>query len=297
MSIGVSSYNHSRDYERVSDFLIRTYGQGEFTNWFQPTWEYMHFHPLIDAIDVSKFGIWEDGGELVAVAHQEHAPGEVFFQIARAHLNLKRSMLDFAEGSLHREENGKRSVCLYLDETDNEMKAILSQRGYRRSSRYRRDMAFLEIAKPFPLVELTKGLQLTDLQVDDDIWKVQRILHRGFDHSGEPLKTDVDGQRKMQSAPNFRKDLTVAVKEQGGEFVSYCGMWFDAKNRFAYIEPVATDPGYRRLGHGRACVLEAIRRCGDLGAKTAYVGSGQDFYRSMGFEYSQRAVMWFKEWT
>jgi predicted N-acetyltransferase YhbS len=47
--------------------------------------------------------------------------------------------------------------------------------------------------------------------------------------------------------------------------------------------PVATDPQYRRMGLGRAAVLEGVRRCAALGARRAYVGSDQAFYQALGF--------------
>ena len=73
------------------------------------------------------------------------------------------------------------------------------------------------------------------------------------------------------------------VVAPGGDFVSYCGMWYDRHNRFGYVEPVATDPDYRRRGLGRAAVLEGIRLCGVSGATVAYVGTDKPFYLSFGF--------------
>ena len=74
---------------------------------------------------------------------------------------------------------------------------------------------------------------------------------------------------------------------------AFAGLWFEPVNRFGYVEPVATDPDYRRMGLGTAAVLEGIRRCGELGAAVAYVGSGQPFYLAMGFRtlYTQRCWM------
>ena len=51
-----------------------------------------------------------------------------------------------------------------------------------------------------------------------------------------------------------------------------------------YVEPVATDPDFRRMGLGKAAVLEGIRRCGEMGAEVAYVGSDQLFYQKLGFK-------------
>jgi len=74
------------------------------------------------------------------------------------------------------------------------------------------------------------------------------LLHRGFDQPGEPPEDGLEGRRFMQWAPNFRKDLQVVVEAPNGVFASYCGMWYESVNRIAYVEPVATDPDYRRMG-------------------------------------------------
>lgn len=94
----------------------------------------------------------------------------------------------------------------------------------------------------------------------------------------------------------FRGDLVVMVEAPSGDLVSYCGIWYEAANRVAYVEPVATDPDYRRRGLGRAAVLEAIRRAKALGATRAIVISGQPFYRALGFRQVFVYYPWAKEW-
>ena len=79
-----------------------------------------------------------------------------------------------------------------------------------------------------------------------------------------------------------------------GPFVSYAGTWYEGANRYAYVEPVATDPDYRRRGLGRAAVLEGLRRCAALGATVAYVGSDLAFYRALGFEVMHTDRCWTK---
>ncbi len=100
----------------------------------------------------------------------------------------------------------------------------------------------------------------------------------------------------MQSAPNFRKDLNVVIVAPDGGFASYCGMWYEPCHRIAYVEPVATDPDYRRLGLGEAAVLEAARRCGRAGATVAYVGTAMPFYLSFGFRPMLRLSVWQRSW-
>ena len=113
-----------------------------------------------------------------------------------------------------------------------------------------------------------------------------------------PAVDGVDDRRFMQSAPNYRKDLNIAVEAPNGDFASYCGMWLEPRHAIAYVEPVATDPTYRRLGLGRAAVLEGVRRCGARGATVAYVGSAQEFYRSLGVLSTSvhGSAAWRREW-
>ena len=73
-------------------------------------------------------------------------------------------------------------------------------------------------------------------------------------------------------------------------------MWYEPVHRIAYVEPVATDPDYRRMGLGSAAVLEGIRRCGEEGATAAYVGTSRPFYQSLGFRQVYSCSAWQREW-
>jgi len=84
------------------------------------------------------------------------------------------------------------------------------------------------------------------------------------------------------------------VAAPNGNFVSYSGQWHDSVNQIAYVEPVATDPDFRRRGLGKAAVLEGIRRCGALGATVAFVGSDLEFYKAIGFRKIYTSRCWMK---
>lgn len=131
---------------------------------------------------------------------------------------------------------------------------------------------------------------------ENDLHKINRVLWRGFNHPGEPPEDGIPGRVKSQSGPDFRKDITLAVKAPNGNFVSYCGMWYSPDLDYAVVEPVATDPDYRRMGLGKAIVLEGVRRCFAEGAMAAYVGSGQQFYQDIGFTLLSATRPWTKTW-
>ena len=59
-------------------------------------------------------------------------------------------------------------------------------------------------------------------------------------------------------------------------------MWYEPECREAYLEPLCTDPSYRRLGLAKAALYEAMRRTQSMGALSCIAG-GQPFYEKVGF--------------
>ena len=157
-------------------------------------------------------------------------------------------------------------------------------------------MASFAIPDPFPPIPLLEGFRLTSLAEDCDWAKVHRALWRGFNHLGEPSMDaeELEDRQRMFDTPKAQRGLKVAVEAPNGNFVAFCGMFYEPYGRFAYVEPVATDPDYRRMGLGRAAVLEGIRRCGARGATVVYVGSDLPFYLSMGFDVIYTSDCWVK---
>ena len=96
---------------------------------------------------------------------------------------------------------------------------------------------------------------------------------------------------------NYRKDLNIVVEASDANFVSYCGMWYEPVHSIAYVEPVATDPDYRRMGLASVAVMEGIRRCGELGATVTCVVSTKPLYLSLGFRQVYNRSVWQRLWS
>jgi predicted N-acetyltransferase YhbS len=303
MTITHRQYQGSADFEAVGDFLVRHYlADNRDGNWFQPTWEYMHSHPALDESHFGNIRIWEQtssqGGEIVAVANYETSLGEAFFQVKPGYERLKPEMLAYAEDNLcETTPEGKRTLCAYINDFDSDFEGLVKAKGYEMKRDWARPISQFVIPRPFPAIEIPQGFRLKSLAEENDLYKINRVLWRGFNHPGEPSEEedDIEGRRKMQSGPNFRHDLTLVVEAPDGTFVAFCGMWHDPVNHIAYVEPVATDPDYRRMGLGRAAVWEGIRRCGAEGATVAYVGSDQTFYKAIGFKVLHYSNCWLKQ--
>ena len=299
MNIQFRHYTGADDYKRIDDFLIEHYQPGnQDGNWIEPAWEYMHFHPNLDSSSLGKIGIWEEAGKIVAVTHYEWHLGEAFFQFHPEYRHLRGEMLDYAEGNLfgQAEKDGRKYLCAYVNDNDPAFLMLVRERGYVIDKEATRPTYQFVIPEPFPAITLPEGFRLTSLAEECDREKVHRVMWRGFDHGDVPpiSEADLEERRKMFDTPSARGDLKIAVRAPNGSFVAFCGMFYQPTHQYAYVEPVATDPDYRRMGLGKACVLEGIRRCGALGARVAYVGSDQEFYKAIGFEKVYNSECWVK---
>jgi predicted N-acetyltransferase YhbS len=297
MGIHIRPYNHPYDYERVGDFLIETYAPGEvFFNWLQPRWEYMHFHSYIKKLDRRKIGVVEEGRQMVAVVHFEHDPGQIYFQVHPGYDHIKEQMLAYAEKSFRgtSSKDGRDYLAVFINQYDTALEALAQAYGYEKRTDFSEEHSRLVLDQPIAEPILPEGFSLKSLADENDFIKINRVLWRGFNHPGPAPEEHVQSRREAQRAPNFRKDLNIVVVAPEGHFVSYSGIWVVKANRVAYIEPVATDPDYRRMGLGKAAVLECVHRSAALGAEVAWVGSGQEFYLAIGFTKMFDVFPWIK---
>ena len=293
----INSYDHERDFNRVGRFLIETYRPGDtFTNWLQPRWEYMHFLPSIKQLDLSKIGIFEQNDQIIGVVHFESQPFQAYFQIRPGFEKIKPQMFDYAEQHFEgvSQSTGRMIRALYLNDFDQESIEIAMARGYHPWAHFSEQHSIYRLEGVVPESPLPEGYHIQSLADGLDLRKVNRVLWRGFDHPGPPPDEEIEGRRKGMRAPNFRRDLTIVVVTPDGNYASYCGMWIVPDNRVAYVEPVATDPDFRRRGMGKAAVLESLRRVARLGAEVAWVGSGLKFYESIGFKRMFATLPWVK---
>jgi len=291
-------YQPYSDAPKVSRFLERTYPSTDRnSNWLRARWEYMVYsgHSGLEE-ELEPIGIWEAEGKIVGMVNFEAHPGEAYFQVHFSYTHLREDMLRHAEASLCRVEGGKKQLTLYVNDFDPELERIAAEAGYVKVVDSPQVTARFDTTEDHPAISLPEGFRLTDRLENNNLRKVNRVLWRGFNHEGPPPEKYVAGRADVEKAPLFRRDLAIMVEAPSGDLVSYCGIWYEAANRVAYVEPVATDPGYRRRGLGKAAVLEAIRRTKELGATRAIVISGQEFYRAIGFQEVFAYFPWTKEW-
>jgi len=280
------------DYFKVRAFILKL-GYSEFS---YARWDWMATHSYLDKTAIGKIGIWEENGEIVGIATFDTVPGTAFCLTKPNYRGLKEQMLKYAEEYLSTPD----SFEIVIPDNDPIFQDIAARLGYVASQRKEPDSVFY-IDRTSLDYKLPEGFFITTLNESFDLSQYRRVLWRGFNHElrGEgmfafSLEDELSAKEEMLR-PNVDLDLKVAVVSPEGNFVSYCGMWYDPEGGFALVEPVATDPDYRQLGSGKAAVLEGIRRVGLLGAKLAFVGSSQQFYYSIGFRPFATSTNWKKK--
>lgn len=301
----VRHYVPDEDYERVNEFLVDLYQAGDsLVGWLQPRWEYMHFHSNVGDVDLSRIGIVDSGGDMVGLVHPEHSMALVYLQVRPGHYEVADSLIDHAidnfGGAI--ENFGGRSETLaanvlgiFCSDFDPTLVALMADRGFRFMPDLDEPASRFVVCGSIDPAPLPAGFSVVSLAEHNDLTEINRVLWRGFNHQGPPPAEGIESRRRAQQAPNFDRSLTMVAVAPNGDYASFSGMWLDPVNRVAYVEPVATDPAYRRKGLAAAAVLESMHRVAAKGAEVIWVGSDQDFYKSLGFANTCRNVLLVKD--
>lgn len=282
----------TEDYHMVRTFFVRL-GYAEFT---YTRWDWMTTHGYLDKSVLGKIGIWEDEEQIVGVATVDCQFGMGFCLALPEYAFLKKEMLLYSNENLSKD--GDFGVII-LD-TDLKFQDIAADLGFYATEEKENDAIFYLDKTPTEY-SLPEGFYITTMKETFDLYQYLRVLWKGFNHelNGEG-EFQFSKEKELMSTeemirPNVDLNLKVAVVAPDGNFAAYCGMWYDPEAGYAVIEPVATDPQYRKMGLGKAVVLEGIKRVQKLGAKIAIVGSSQQFYYSIGLRPYKTSTVWRKK--
>lgn len=287
------NYKALQDFGSVYRFLESIYSLYHLNSYLLPQFfEYAHTHSMFDLKRTHRFGLWEDSSGLVGIACYEMELGECLLATKREYKSLLPEMLDYAEKELSKNENGTKTLNVFTTGQDIELRELLLQNSY--TLEYCDDIKTFDYKNPFVERTLPNGFSIVSLEAENDLQKINTCLWKGFDHGDTP-DGDLDGDRLMQSSPHYRRDLATVIKAPNGEYACYAGMWLDEVNHYAYLEPLATVPEYRRMGLATIALTESMKKTKALGAKYCFGGS-REFYTDIGFETIERREFWKKQW-
>ena len=261
----IAEPRYGKDYLLLRKFLM----EAKDINYPFGRWDWMISHSYLKEDELSQIGLWFDGDELVGVAtFDTRIDGKCFFVLKKGYALLYGVMITYVEK--HLAKDGR--VRLLINNSNHTFQQAASKMGYFATQSKDCDAVF-DITPDSTKFSLPEGFSITSMKDTYDLYQYGRVLWKGFNHelNGEgeynPAPEKLEILRNEFERPNMNLNLKIAVVAPDGNFVSYCGMWQDNDTKNVLVEPVATDPAYRKMGLGRAAVLEAIRRCGLLGEK------------------------------
>jgi len=292
MSIKIRSYDdepgYSKDFIKVYEFLLRINQDKVITPhylWARWVWQ---FGPYMSMKNLARIGIFEDAGKMVGLATYENDIGEAYFCVDAEYDYLKPRLIDYAVANLS--ANG--AIKITLPDGDLSYQQAALERGFIATAQ---KTSVARIDADNIAVNLPEGFKMIDF--DDDSFDADQYyaaIWKGFDNQRERNEIETLSMKNREGfdAPHFDKNLRVIVVASNGDYASHCGMWYIPGSDYAYVEPVFTLPEYRKMGLGKAAVLEGVKRCSKLGAKYAFVGSSQQFYYNIGFYPVQNETWW-----
>jgi len=96
--------------------------------------------------------------------------------------------------------------------------------------------------------------------------------------------------QQLMQAPGYTIELDLVAVAPDGRFGAFAMGWIDPVNKVGQFEPVGTAPDSRRMGLGRAVLLEGMRRMKVRGAESVMViveeaeQAARELYGSVGLK-------------
>ena len=131
MSITQRRYKILVDFERVYQFLTDSYDFNTFNSYLLPHYfEYAHHLQWFDYIRTHRMGLWEDDGQIVAVACYEMEIGTVHLHAKPKYNFLLQEMLEWSEKEISNCENGKYCLNVWITDKEKGKQDLLKSNQY-----------------------------------------------------------------------------------------------------------------------------------------------------------------------
>lgn len=178
-------------------------------------------------------------------------------------------------------------------EDDEATLAALERNGYRPVGSEAWFDYLLRDLDRLPDPRVPEGFALRSVR-DGDV-EHRTAVHRA---AWEPSRVTVRSMANVMRTWPYRPELDCVVEAPDGSFAASCLVWLDERNGVGELEPVGTDPRFRRLGLAAAVCTFALHRLREQGATAAIVYARGDpgypapkpLYESIGFRRHTRTI-------
>ena len=238
--------------------------------------------------------LWEENGGVIGWGWAHRSDGHLYLMARPDRPELAGDIIDWFENTV---EASSLSAAVLDKETH--LSDALIARGYHAATGGAFDLhTVLDLDRLPEKPALMPGLVAHSMTLSGDAER-RAASHRAAWH---PSRVTTQSYRHVMAAWPYRPELDWVVAIADGRFVANCCVWFDEVNSVALLEPVGVDPGYRRLGLGRAVCLHSLHKLRELGCARAVTYPRGDaayptpkkLYLGMGFEPYARTKLFVK---
>lgn len=270
-------------YAEINNFLSASADRGKNEHFHWGRFEWMMTHTMLDVNQIHRVVSFKDTlGEIKGLLTFDTEYDNRWYLIHRDDDSaLIAQMLETAQMFDGNE------VVFKVNSADTVLDGFLRKQGFLPRQRTETVLQF-DLNQDLSY-ELPDSYRISPVDFVISPWNYQMLIHRGFGGEGTPEPWD---PRVFEPTPNYNNALKVFVLKDG-IYCAHCGVWYNGGDT-AYIEPVVTDPDYRRLGLAKSAVYEALSRAKAMGAKRAIVISDQPFYYKIGFFLSSHVISYQK---
>lgn len=243
------NFSCDKDFERVHDFLSRTYNYEGVSNWDTARWSFNRYCEH-NKEELSNCRIWERSvrlwentlGEIVAVAHIEE-PGDYFFQVHPDFKYLEEEMLLWAIDDCKKRYPDLNKIVVTSSNKDFERKKLYSKYGAAKHD-FIDENRVAEIKKEYLLPKLPNGYRL--INIDGENIECCKRVSDLYTYVWPTSTYMPNGETvaSMTTSVAFKKELSLIVVNDKEQYIAFTIAWIDSINKMAHLYPVAVDPDY-----------------------------------------------------
>lgn len=240
--------------------------------------------------------IWRAGDEALGFAWHDPRDGYVDWQAhPRARrLGLETEMIEWALMRHSASQSGRppaerRPPFTGCCDTDMGRQAVLERHGFAREGNVFHHLT-RALSDPLPEVRLPAGFALRGLAGEHE-HASRAAAHQSAFH---PSRVSAAHYLRLMRLPGYAREMDVVAVAPDGRIAAFALGWVDPRAGVGVFEPVGTHADFRRMGLGRAVLIEGMRRMRARGCHTAFVMCEGDnagvnqFYQSAGFALIRR---------
>ena len=260
MSVRSRAYIKGKDFKPVMEFLADLFLRTQsYENWFPDRFENSS-DEREDAIR-----IWEEidlttksnKSKIVALTTRDSL-SDFFLHIDPNYRYLEKEMIEWLEEYYTKkktdEKKGKKFAINIL-EGNAQREALLTDLGYVNEKLY--GYYRIRDAKlPIPDYPCPEGFEIRPIKKEE--FEQQALLIRRVFGHGESFTAEV--LEWLSNCSFYKEELDLVAVTPTGIIASFCTFRLDPNSKIISLEPMGTNPDFRKLGLGKALLSEGIQR-------------------------------------